>query len=625
VTRFQKLAATTVAGTLLLVTLGVVVRATDSGLGCPDWPFCYGRVLPALGDSKAWIEWLHRTVAAVLGLLILAQAVVAFVDHRDRRSLLWPSIGAVILVAFQAYLGRQTVLEGNTAESVTAHLATSQALLGLLVYLLVRSYFPARIGGPGSSQRFTLLAAFGAAATYALLLFGSQVTAAVGAHGSLVFPDWPLMGGTLFPPLTDLTSAEVLHRWVAIIVGLIVAVIAVAAVRTQRDHPVIVRLAVSAAVVYVVQAIVGGLQVVTGLAAWTQTLHVALGALSWALMIAVAVAAYYTARVTPAVGPGLTPGTGRTAPESGEARPATTADTIRAYVALTKPRIIELLLVTTVPAMVLAARDVPGMGLGSWSWLVVWTMVGGSLAAGSANAINCYLDRDIDLLMVRTRRRPLPAHQVEPERAVVFGIALGVVSLVVMAWFVNLVAAFLTLLAIAFYVVVYTMMLKRTTPQNIVIGGAAGALPPVIGWAAVTGSVALPALILFAIVFYWTPPHFWALSLRIRKDYEAARVPMLPVVRGIPETTRQIALYTLLLVAISLVLFAVDRMGLIYLGAAIVLGAIFIWQAYRLWRVGTSEERSTAGAIRLYRYSITYLTLLFVAVAADALVAIALG
>ena len=498
-TRFQKLAATTVAGTLLLVTIGVIVRSTDSGLGCPDWPFCYGQLLPAMNDPKAWIEWLHRTVAAVLGLLIVAQAFVAYRDHRDRRSLLWGSLGAVALVGFQAYLGRQTVLEGNTAESVTAHLATSQALLGLLVYLLVRSYFPARIGGRGSSQRFTLLAAFGAAATYALLLFGSQVTAAVGAHGSLVFPDWPLMGGTLFPPLTDLTSAEVLHRWVAIIVGLIVAAIAIAAVRTQRDHPVLVRLALSAAAVYLVQAIVGGLQVVTGLAAWTQTLHVALGALSWALMIAVAVAAYYTARVTPAIGSGLTPGAGRTAPGGdGEARPATTADTIRAYVALTKPRIIELLLVTTVPAMVLAARDVPGMGIGSWSWLVVWTLVGGSLAAGSANAINCYLDRDIDLLMVRTRRRPLPAHQVEPERAVVFGIVLGVVSLVVMAWFVNLVAAFLTLLAIAFYVVVYTMMLKRTTPQNIVIGGAAGALPPVIGWAAVTGSVALPALILFA-------------------------------------------------------------------------------------------------------------------------------
>ena len=224
--------------------------------------------------------------------------------------------------------------------------------------------------------------------------------------------------------------------------------------------------------------------------------------------------------------------------------------------------------------------------------------------------------------MVRTRRRPLPAHQVDPENAVVFGLVLGVISFVVMAWFVNLLAAFLTLLAIAFYVVVYTIMLKRTTTQNIVIGGAAGALPPVIGWAAVTGSVGIPALLLFAIVFYWTPPHFWALSLRIRKDYAAANVPMLPVVKGIPETTRQIGLYTILMVAISLVLWAVARMGAIYLVAAVALGAIFLWQAYKLWRRGSSEEASTAGAIALYKYSISYLSLLFLAVAIDALVLI---
>jgi heme o synthase len=276
--------------------------------------------------------------------------------------------------------------------------------------------------------------------------------------------------------------------------------------------------------------------------------------------------------------------------------------------------------------MVLATRELPaatgGVDWADWIGLVFWTMVGGTLAAGSANAINCYLDRDIDLLMTRTRRRPLPAHQVDPERAVLFGLALGVLSFIVMAYFVNMTAAFLTLLAIAFYVVVYTMLLKRSTPQNIVIGGAAGALPPVIGWAAVTGNVGLPAVLLFLLVFYWTPPHFWALSLRIRKDYAAAGVPMLPVVKGIPETTRQIALYTMLMVAISLVLWAVARMGAIYLAAAVVLGAIFLWQAYRLWRRGASEEASTAGAIRLYKYSISYLSLLFLAVAIDALVLI---
>ncbi len=270
---------------------------------------------------------------------------------------------------------------------------------------------------------------------------------------------------------------------------------------------------------------VGGLQVLTQLSGWTQVIHVALGASIWALMIGLAVVSYYSARTALDTRPTSRRGT------VGHTR----GDSVRAYIALTKPRIIELLLVTTVPAMVLATRQVPDMQLGSWTWLVLWTMVGGTLAAGSANSINCYLDRDIDLLMTRTRRRPLPAHEVDPDRAVVFGIILGVLSFALMAWFVNLLAAFLTLLAIAFYVVVYTMILKRTTPQNIVIGGAAGALPPVIGWAAVTGSVQLPAILLFFLVFYWTPPHFWALSLRIRKDYAAAGVPMLPVVRGHPR------------------------------------------------------------------------------------------
>jgi protoheme IX farnesyltransferase len=198
---------------------------------------------------------------------------------------------------------------------------------------------------------------------------------------------------------------------------------------------------------------------------------------------------------------------------------------------------------------------------------------------------------------------------------------LGVISFAVLAWFVNLLSAFLALLAIAFYVVIYTIVMKRTTPQNIVIGGAAGALPPVIGWAAVTGNVGVPALLLFALVFYWTPPHFWALSLRIKKDYAAAGVPMLPVVRGIAETSRQIGLYTILMVAMSLILWAVARMGVVYLAAAVILGAIFLRQAYDLWRQGSSEEGSTAGAIRLYKYSISYLTLLFAAVAVDTILA----
>ena len=618
-TRFQKLAASTLATAILLVTVGVIVRATDSGLGCPDWPLCRGQVLPPLGDAKAWIEWVHRSLAVLIGFEILGLAVLAWLDHRDRRSLLWPSVAAVGLVGFQAWLGRETVRLGNSGESVTAHLAAAMLLVALLVYLTVRAGFPARLGPSSASQRFTLLASFTALATFALLLFGSHVTA---TDSALVFPDWPLMNGSLVPPLTDLTSPHVIHRWVAVVVGLIVATVAVIAARTQRDQPTLVRLSIAAAVLFAIQVVVGGLQVLTQLSAWTQTLHLALGAVIFASLVGLAVTSYYAARVA-ALGTDRGTGTGLGDPDRQrptDAAPRTTTDRIRAYIALTKPRIIELLLVTTVPAMVLATRWVPGIDWGDWGWKVAWTLIGGTLAAGSANAINCYLDRDIDELMARTRRRPLPAHEVEPEHAVVFGIVLGIASFALMAWTVNLLAAFLTLLAIAFYVVVYTMLLKRSTPQNIVIGGAAGALPPVIGWAAVTGNVGIPALILFALVFYWTPPHFWALSLRIRKDYAAAGVPMLPVVRGIPETTRQIALYTVLMVSISLVLWPVARMGVIYLGAAVGLGAVFLWQAYALWRRGDSEQASTAGAIRLYRYSISYLSLLFLAIAVDAIV-----
>ncbi len=625
--RYQQLAGAAVVTTLLLVTIGVVVRATNSGLACPTWPGCFeGQFLPGLDAGyQVWLEWIHRTVAVVLGLLVLALAVIAVARHRSEPAILWPSLGGVGLVAFQAWLGRETVRLGNSGESVTAHLVAAMFLFGLLVFVFVRSLFPTRLGRRGD-QRFTALAVFGAAAIFVLLVFGSNVTA---ENAALLFPDWPLMGGTLFPPLTELTTTHVLHRWVAIVVGLVVAAIALVAWRSLHGpaggRP-LAWVAVAAAALYPIQAVVGGAQILTRLAEWTQTLHLALGATIWGLFVALATGSYYRARLLaePLRGPGAGSGAGAGSggagsgadeAEHGALRGVTgRGDTIRAYVALTKPRIIELLLVTTVPAMILAERGIPRLDL------VLWTLVGGSLAAGSANAINQVLERDIDERMARTRRRPLPSHRVEPADALLFALALGVVALVVLAWFVNLLAAFLALLAIGVYVVVYTVLLKRTTPQNIVIGGAAGALPPVIGWAAVTGRVDLPAFVLFALVFVWTPPHFWALALRARRDYEAAGIPMLPVVRGVPETASQIVLYTLLVVATSLLLFVVGRLGLLYLTAAVGLGLVFLWRAVALWRRASSPEGSLAGAIGLYRYSISYLSLLFLALAADAII-----
>jgi protoheme IX farnesyltransferase len=300
--------------------------------------------------------------------------------------------------------------------------------------------------------------------------------------------------------------------------------------------------------------------------------------------------------------------------EEGRSRPATRRrppGILSRYVELTKPRIVLLLLVTTVPAMILARRGVPSL------WLIAATLFGGTLSAGGANAINQYVDRDIDQVMTRTRRRPLPAHLIAPRRALIFGILLGVVGFAWLAVLVNLPAALLSASALLFYVFVYTLWLKRSTPQNIVIGGAAGAAPALVGWAAVTGRVGWPAVVLFAIVFVWTPPHFWALSLKYRGDYALARVPMLPVVAGREVTTRQILVYAVVLMAVTFVLWPVGPTGLLYPAAALVLGGLFVARAVHLRRSGT-----TAAAMSLFRYSIVYLALLFGSVALDTLVRI---
>jgi protoheme IX farnesyltransferase len=278
-----------------------------------------------------------------------------------------------------------------------------------------------------------------------------------------------------------------------------------------------------------------------------------------------------------------------------------------AYFALTKPRIIELLLITTVPSMVLAAGRWPG------TWLVVATLIGGSLSAGGANALNNYVDRDIDQVMRRTKARPLARHEVPPRNALIFGTLLGVAGFAWLWVTTTLLAAAIATAALLFYVFVYTIGLKRTSSQNIVIGGAAGAAPALVGWAAVTGSVGLPAWVLFLIVFYWTPPHFWALAIRYREDYETAGVPMLPVVAGVEATTRKMLLYTGLMVGISLILVPVAGMRWIYLVAALVLGAWFLWDTWRVYR-------APAEAMRLFTTSTVYLSALFAAVMLDVLI-----
>lgn len=287
-------------------------------------------------------------------------------------------------------------------------------------------------------------------------------------------------------------------------------------------------------------------------------------------------------------------------------QPGLLRQTISSYINLMKPHVTVLLLGTTVAAMAIAQRGMPN------GWLILATLIGGAMSAGSANCINCYIDRDIDQVMTRTQRRSLPAGRVQPTQALIFGLCLAVASTAVFALFVNLLSALLSVAAILFYVCIYTLWLKRTSTQNIVIGGAAGAVPVLIGWAAVTNNVTLAAIWLFAIVFYWTPPHFWALSLLIEKDYARANVPMLPVVMGERETKKQILLYSFMLLAVTLILFAMGAMGYLYLIGAVILGGIMIYMAVRLML-----DNSRKWARTIFWYSNCYLAVIFAVMVLD--------
>jgi protoheme IX farnesyltransferase len=588
--RFRRLAVVTIAATFVLIAVGGLVRATDSGLGCPDWPRCFGRLVPP-AELHAWIEHSHRLVASVV-MVLVALLVVAAWRTRQERVVRRATVAALVLVLSQAMIGAFVVWWKLEAESVTLHLATALALVALLIYLGFRARWAAdRSRRQGQDRGFVRLVAAAAGLTYLQMLVGSTVT---GYHAGLAYPL-----NVLLPDLgPGVARLQLAHRTLAVVVGTLVVATWLVARRGQRAHPTVTRLAGYAAGLVAVQIGLGVANVANRLSALTVVPHLAVGALLWGTLVALLL---HADRFT-----GL-PDRDPAEPEPAPARSARQSAT--AYLLLTKPRIIELLLVTTVPTMFIAARGVPS------PWLMAATLFGGTLSAASANVLNCYLDRDIDALMRRTARRPLPTHQVDPADALRFGLVLGVAGFVWLWATVNLLSAVLATSAILFYVFVYTIGLKRRSTQNIVIGGAAGAVPVLVGWSAVTGRVDLPALVLFAIIFYWTPPHFWALSLRYKDDYAAAGVPMLPVVRGARETSTQILYYTVLLVAVTLLLYPAGRMGAVYLAAAVGLGGAFIWRALELRR-----DLSGKRAIRLFSFSNTYLALLFCAMALDAVV-----
>jgi protoheme IX farnesyltransferase len=583
----RKLTTATAVSTLMLVAIGGVVRATGSGDACPDWPRCFGKWLPPL-EFPAIIEYSHRLAAAVTGVLIFATAWVAWRRFRGDAAVVWPMLAALLVAIVQAAIGRERILTGPDEITVTIHFVVGMALVALVIVAATAARVQRTARGDPVDPAFRRLAWTTAAAMGALLVVGAYVR---GEQAGLAFLDWPLMGGSLLPSFDAVDPAiHFAHRALAL-VGLGIG--GWLAWRARRiDSRVIRRLAWATFALLVIQTAIGAAAVLSKLATPSRVSHVVGSSLAWACVVALITA---IRRSTPAT-------------NEGRVGPKRVRETVGAYVQLMKPDIILLLLVTTVPAMVLAAHGVPPAGL------LVATLLGGTLAAGGANAINCYLDRDIDELMKRTRRRPIPARRVPPADALRFGIAMITFAFAWLVLTVNLIAAILTLAAAAFYVFVYTMGLKRSTPQNIVIGGAAGAVPALVGWAAVTGGVGLPAVLLFATVFVWTPPHFWALALRYAGEYRAAGVPMLPAVRGPRETAVWIVAYSLLVVAVSLLLHPVADLGILYLVAASGLGALLIWYAVRVLM-----DRGSAAAMAMFRYSITYLGLLFSAAAVDEL------
>jgi protoheme IX farnesyltransferase len=599
-TRLRSLALATAIATIVLFAIGGLVRGTGSGLGCSTWPACEpGRLFPS-GTIHSLIEFSHRAMAFLVIVLTALTGFAAIRVARREPSLLWPAVLAFPLVLAQAGLGAVVVATELDAWWVTAHFVAALLLIADVTYVAAATVIHrdsqggmATNRGHRSLSRLTLVTA---AVVGLLLLVGTYVRA---SDAQLVFTDWPLMDGRLVPTLGGAATAMFLHRALAAIAMLLVLWTVIRGRTDAGRHAITVRLSTVALMLFALQMVVGAANVWTRLRPWAVVAHVALSVLIWATVVALATVA---SRLATPKRTESEPDDEATAVERPSLR-----DTITAYYRLTKPRIVLLLLITTVPAMLLAARGLPS------PWLILATLAGGAVAAGSANSINMYLDRDIDAIMRRTRQRPLPAHAIAPEHALRFGFVLGAIAFYFLAVAVNVLAAVLALSAIAFYVFVYTMWLKRATEQNIVIGGAAGAVPALVGWAAVTGTLAWPAVVLFAIVFVWTPPHFWALAMRFSGDYAAAGVPMLPVVRGEPETRRQILLYSLVLFATTLLLVPVGRMGPVYTAAAVVLGGSFVYRALEVWR--TADDARTR---RLFSFSILYLAGLFGAVGVDA-------
>jgi len=608
---YRRVAVAAVILAIGLITLGGVVRITGSGMGCGDhWPLCNGRIFPNLSDTLEVIEWSHRWVASLLSATIVALALVAWRRHRAEPRLLNPALLAAAVLVLQVLLGAVTVKLGTAAPAVVIHLTNAMILLAIVVVCWLRAGNGMGREGPRHGLALPLLPLLTLALGFVTILAGAFVA---NYNAGVYCLGFPLCAGELAPPPTVLGRVQWVHRLLAFgLLGLTLVTFGWSR-RLPQHGARPVRLAASLLLASTVaQIAVAAAMILKLLPTSLRAMHLLVGSVVWAnlvLLVFRSRRAGSAFRVLSSALDGRSPQRVELPSENGErgTRNEPTPSLLRDLITLTKPRIISLLLVTTILPMFITSRGMPPLSL------VLWVVAGGYLMAGGANTINMWFDRDIDLLMSRTRLRPVPSGRISPAAALLFGLGSAVVAFLIFWRFVNPLSAWLALGGLLFYVFIYTVWLKRSSPQNIVIGGAAGAFPPLVGWTAMTGQLDLPALYLFAIIFFWTPPHFWALALVKRQDYAKAGIPMMPVVAGEHWTKVQMLAYTLMLIPLTVMPAVFGSLGLFYAAIALGLGGRLLWYCVRLLR----EPVLLPTAWKLYKYSLLYLFLLFVAMGVD--------
>lgn len=567
----------------LSIVSGNITRSAEFARTCAKWFACLPQFM-LVGGAQVSANLTHGLLTVITGLGLVVLFIYGWTIRKNDASLMLGIGSAILVYGIQAGLGLVLASTIDSHFSTALHLMLALLLETIIIYLVICSFMPGfslrRVFKHRTTQQILYMLGWGL--VFLMLISGTLVASLDNAGWC---EELPLCAGWSYPE-----TIQNIHRLLVFLSSIVVVGGAIYAWKKLYDDPPVLVSTTIAAVMFVSQGLLGAAEVQGGFPAYLAVIHAATAIGVW---IAGIISVFIL--------------NGKKEPTRNKLVPKPKA-TWRDYLMLTKPIVVALLLVTTYAGMIIGGRKVPAMDL------TLWVLVGGFLAAGGSSAINQYLDREDDAKMQRTSKRPIPSGRITPAQGMAFGSGLALASFYVMLAFTNWIAALLTLAGIIYYVLLYSVFLKKTTVQNIVIGGGAGAIPPLVGWAAVTGGLNIPSLLLFAVVFMWTPPHFWALAIVRKKDYARAGVPMLPVVRGEHETRKQILIYTIELVVLTLVLPLFGLGGAVYLVLATILGGSLIYSAWKVWRT-----RGNKVAWRLYRHSSMYLALIFFALVVDIL------